>query len=133
MTGTSTSGPMTASKAAPEMNYPAASSGISKGKYAPRGGELDPTLSRRFAFGIIRPASSSSSRFIGIPVAWVSLMQKTAMAITKLKTCSLKQQQRNTYYSQDKPDGIFFPTDQVGDGNGKNCPCLPADERMKSK
>ena len=55
-------------------NYPAASSGVSKGKYAPRGGELDPTLSRCYAFGIIRPASSSSSRFIGIPVARVSLI-----------------------------------------------------------
>jgi hypothetical protein len=35
------------------MNYPAPSIGVSKGIYAPRGGELDPKLSRRFAFGII--------------------------------------------------------------------------------
>jgi hypothetical protein len=35
------------------MNHQAASSLIFKGKYDKRGGELDPTLSRRFAFGII--------------------------------------------------------------------------------
>jgi hypothetical protein len=41
-------------------------------------------LSRRFAFGIIRPASSSSSRFMGIPVAWVSLNYLLAASIILL-------------------------------------------------
>jgi hypothetical protein len=70
---------------------------------------------------------TSTSGLMTVAKAAPELIPKTAMAITKLKTRPLKQQQRNTNDSQDKPEGIFFPTDQVGDGNGKNCPCLPAD------
>jgi prepilin-type N-terminal cleavage/methylation domain-containing protein len=92
-----------------QMNNPAASSVESKGKYAPRGGELDPKLSRRCAFGIIpnsqrlldsstyvpsfitsqrvslRPASSSSSRYIRLPVAWGSLKRINRRGFTVLE------------------------------------------------
>ena len=43
-----------------KMNQSAASSGVSKGTYAPKSGEFYPQFPDRFAIGIIRPTSSSS-------------------------------------------------------------------------
>jgi membrane-bound lytic murein transglycosylase B len=53
-----------------KMNSAAASSGV-----------LNLKFPRRFAFGIIRPTTSSSSRFIGIPAAWVSLKNTRLLTI----------------------------------------------------